>query len=339
MASAISPSVFLTRDFLEHILPTIIAACLFLPFLVKLEGAKLESMLVGALVLGYFVSALTQRIVRVPWIHRGMHLLYRWESHGVTLQQIKSGHQWRARNWNYDRLFYLLNKDDREYLYLTRAYLNLAQDLCFYLMLYLLVNTVLLAGSLWIEFMIVGFSWEFWAVWTPMIGGAALITWLVMLLSFLTFCSLYSAFLQEFGSLFDEWGSYAQWAERYHIEQGGIATGIWGAIKRSKAPVDKTLVKLVLEDKVIQEAETDSKGRFQFPGAYATCLGKRCALRLPKEEEKEFLIRVAPQVVPEFEVDLNKPANERKETGALVALAGLGLSLMDWLQGDSAGTE
>ena len=199
---AISASVFVTRDFIEYVLPATVVVCLFAPW-IRGGSIGLESLAAGAVLASYVLGAMQNTLSRIPWIDGTLARFHlrppaeRPEGREHTRRQIREERQWQAENWDFDRLFYGLSKDDREYLYLTLAYANLSYALSLYLFFYGIVNLIWFAGYLVIQGRTLGLSWADLVVGTPVLGDRSLPALLLCLLSYLAANGLYSWHIQE----------------------------------------------------------------------------------------------------------------------------------------------
>jgi hypothetical protein len=249
---------------------------------------------------------------RIPWIDGTLARFHlrppaeRPEGRERTLRQIREERQWQAENWDSDRFFYGLSKDDREYLYLTLAYANMSYALSLYLLFYGVVNLIWLAGYLVIQGRILGLSWADLVVGTPVLGDRSLPALLLCLLSYLAANGLYSWYIQEFESLFADWGEYNQFARRDQREVGGIAKAIWGYVSADGKAVKRAWVELIMDGVVQGRERSDEQGRFQFKDAFNVCIGRDCCLRASAgSRERQMPILIELKQVPEFTVRLD----------------------------------
>ena len=306
--ASIEPSVFLTRDVLEHLLPTLLAVILLLPFALSPgQSPEYDSILLASVVLAYVVGALSQAVVRQPWIAlslAGFYSLLGTKS-ADTIEHIRNRSDWWARNLDMDLLFNSLSKDEREYFYLTRAYLRLFQISSLYLVLYGALNILWWLGRAYIDVTVFQ-KWKgLLLLSSPILGGWNAPSLLLSLLSMICFGGLYSWYVLEYQSLFSDWGSHVQMAKRYQREQGNIATGIWGQLKPKELVRDAS-VDLLHEGNIAHSGKADKDGWFQFPGTYQESIGKQCKLRIRLQTGVQYErdIEVLPAEVPEFIVSV-----------------------------------
>jgi hypothetical protein len=316
---AISPSVFLTRDFIEYVLPTLVAVVLFSPLGTRSAGVSLEIMLSGAIVASYLLSAFAEDVAGTSWLRKAMATLHQRRRPGwrpkerpePSLDEIRRTHRWWCENWDYDRLFYSLCKDDREYIYLTRAYLNCFLILSLYLLLYMAVNLLWLVGNAVIELAVVaGLSWDLLTLGTPVLGGWSAPTLLLTLIAYLLFDSIYSWHIGEAISLFDDGGIYPEFAAKHHRADGGLATAVWGRVHRGGEAIRGARVELFRDGEWLARTRTDIEGRFQFKQAVRSCVEHRCEVRV---QRRGFPIEVVPTEIPELHIDLAEPALDTTE--------------------------
>jgi hypothetical protein len=306
---AISPSAFLTRDFIEYVFPATVATCLFLPF--SRDGSiGLEILVGGSVLVSYILGSIRDTLSGISWIDGSLINLHLHPPASRERKESESEDEnsWQAGNWDYDLLFYSLSKDDREYIYLTAAYRNMSYALSLYLLLYGIVNLFWLGGCLLIKGWIFELAWSDLALRTPILGGKSAPAILLLLLSYLALNSLYSWYIKESESLFGDFGMYNQFARRVQRETGNLATSVWGRVLRGEVPIERAIVELIVDGQSHGRERTDEKGRFQFKGAYRTCLGRQCRFQVyARGLRREIEIQVASKEVPEFDIQLMAP--------------------------------
>ena len=305
MAEA-APSPLTFRDFLYYTLPTAIAICLFAPLYNPLrDKISIESLILSAVILGYLIS--TPMIELVSKLYRKLPVIKSY------MADYKDKAEWSAKNWNYDRLFYLLTNEEREYIYLTRSYSDFYRLVSFYLLLYSIINLYILGKAAWdvgremnkLLPAIIGAT-------TPLPQDAILPTWLLFIAS--TILSYYALreFFNEYSILFHEGGQYVNFAETYQTksEGGNIAVSIWGKVHHDNDALEGVEVELIgKDDKSLGKVLTNIDGYFQFPNKYAECKNVDCKLKFRSGDQEYTLSGVKPEEhkVPYYEV--NFPAH------------------------------
>src|SRR6266496_3689649 len=163
------------------------------------------------------------------------------------MRKAQDERAWWARNFNYGTLWYSLTKDDREYLYGTRAYYNFYLLVSFYLLLYAIINSwsvidALSVGSVpWHDpAAAIGTVWH--AVWSPetsLLFKTKLPSLALALASCVLIGFCLAEMFEEYTVLFTESGQYVSLARVYQKKEGGIARSIWGRLllKENKSPV------------------------------------------------------------------------------------------------------
>lgn len=333
--TGISPSVFLARDVLEHVLPSLLAVVLFLPFCgVSASEIAEQNVLLAAIVGAYVAGSLFQAVNASALVSRPMAWLFSILSNsrdvgqgqksnmywsGESVQSVRDRTEWIGRNWDMDSLFSLLSKEEREYFYLTRAYLRLFQLSSMLAFGYFLLNSLWLVGVAILSHLVLetGPAYLF-EIESPLIGGIAAPTLLLCLLSLVGFASLYNWYRVEYGSLFAEWGLHSQMARRYQRKEGGVASAIWGRVRKeqvdgSEVAEDRVSLRVELfrKSKMIGASEPDPDGHFQFPAAFKSCVGNVCRLVVFSDTRRvaEFQLNLQEKDVPEFEVELEAAFN------------------------------
>lgn len=295
--AAISPPPLSLRDFIQHSFPTIVGACLFVPFYGPLnQKVSVESLIVASIILGYLISSPMTQIAsfvtkRLPILGRKIHK-YREEA------------TWYSQNWDYDRLFYTLNKDDKEYLYLTGSYAEFYRLVGFYLLVYFLLNLVLLMKALLTVTTLADVKLVLVSLNTSMLGGWPANTMIVLIISFLLSVYAFRDFLIEYKALFLPNGQYITMAQNQHIEKGLIAKSIWGRVLSNGDGIAKANVKLLKEDgSIIEEAETNDSGFYQFKDRYLQCLNTTCRIStITPAWQKDRIITITDKQIPYFEL-------------------------------------
>jgi hypothetical protein len=267
---------FTFRDFLQSILPGLIAASLFAPY----AGAKsTEEFLIGIALLSYVIYT------PMSWAAR---LFF-----GVTpvlrqkIKYLERERDWHARNWDYTRLFYFASTEDREYIYLTGAYTQFYRLTALYFVIYLFVQLGRLIGALnpfLIDIPLSRWPSRLFEARTPLLGNWEIPTILAAIAAAIILWFLVADFLNEHQILFQD--QYVEIARKYHADKGGIALSIWGSVTEDwegKEPI--TDAKVFLEDHtaaIIQERNTGKDGRFQFVGLFKSSVESGYTLRVEK---------------------------------------------------------
>lgn len=308
--AAPSPSSFIFRDFIQYIFPTLIAACLFVPFSSRLNSVvSFEGLFFGAAILGYIISSPLTKLVNFS-------MRYIPIAKG-TLREYEKRGEWIANNWNFERLFFVLSNDEREYIYLTSSYAEFYRFVGFYLLIYFVANVAWLLSSILPD---AGSLAEVWrrslGAATPMLKNVQVPTLLLLLITPVLSYFLFRDFFTEYEAMFLERGQYAAFAEKYHLEKGNIAVSIWGKVLSQGEPVAQAQIKLLSSNyEELDRAMTDEKGHFQFVGKYAECLNSTCHLYLagPSFELEQTLL-LSEKQVPYVEIDVSRTdaANAQK---------------------------
>ncbi len=284
---------FSFRDFIQFILPTLIGASLFLPYVSPLPS--IETVLVLAALFSYIIATPVSEFARlvyrlIPGVRR-------------RVKELADRREWWGCNWDYDRLFYFLSKDERDYLYLTGSYTEFNRTVSVYVLVYFLVQLGALVRAA-IEVPAAGISW--WAAalgqTTPMLGGWTAPTMLLAVVAIVLFRYLFANFAQEWEILFLEGGQYVTFAIKYHEAGNRIARSIWGRVGSAQHSVANAEVTLLADGSQLAQTQTDRDGRFQLVDAYPLCLGKGCLVRVKQGTvtvEKE--LSTDPKAIPYME--------------------------------------
>lgn len=265
----IGTAAFIFRDVLQYILPTFIAAILFLPlFGDRFRELGLETLLLGSAIVGFLgstpVSWIAKRTARfVPLVRRYDELA-----------------DWHQRNWDYSRLFYTLDKDEREYLYLTGAYLEFYRTVSLHLLVYAGINLFRLAAT-GLEASSTGEALrQAGAACTPLLGTWEAPSWILMLLAAVLATAAFRDFVTEYRILFLDRGQYLTLAEHKHRNEGAVAVAVWGTVSAGGKPVVGADVRLCRPGVFFERQNTDRRGCFQFRERFRDCLGGTCTLEV-----------------------------------------------------------
>src|ERR1700688_662147 len=308
---SIGPSVFLARDIIRHLIPTLVATALFFPLSPGSKSIGVEGLATIAIVSAYFVTAFAGQAMSVGAIDHLMSTLYlpleEKDSNGKpikepTAKEIKDTHQWWGGNWDYERLFFSLDKDDREYVYMTDAYLTCFDLLSFFFFLYLAFNFTWLFGRIYTDVSSNVFS--LFDIRTPLLYGSAP-TVLVVLFSYLLFNTMASWARTEELALFWDGGIYPQFSAKQQRKDGGLAKAVWGWVRRSEEAVQGASVHLFCNGVEIGVKTSDKDGRFQFPVDPQELLDNDCALEV-RGHQSRLSFKVDEKSVPEYSLDLSR---------------------------------
>jgi len=308
---AIGASSFAFRDFLKYILPTVIALCLFVPMFVPGSQLEVDKLIFVGIVMGYIVYSPISMISN--FIQRK---LIRWEQLSLSKKSsVVMVREWWSGNWDYNALWSILDKDEREYLYLTLSYIELYQITGIYFLIYSLVNYVYLIYY-WLRqvapptqikevvdqiFSIQTMMFVNWRMPTLLVIGFALI---------LTYFLLNNSIIM-YGALFGEYGSYVSFAKRYHKEKGGIALSVWGTVyqvvENKKRGIPNVQVRIYKDNKLIDGEKlvsTNAKGYFQFKDLFAICINSYCKVIITSDEwQGEGIFKFDEKTIPFISIE------------------------------------
>ena len=266
-----TPSAYLVRDVLQYGMSTLVGLALFLPLADDDVGPGV--LIVAALAAGYAVgpviAAVAGPLVRlVPGI-------------GRPVRRHRQSHQWWSANVDFGRLWYRLSRDDRQALHAARAYGELYATLAFYLGLYAIVAALRFALAVDPPTDLASPSWDMaagsllgavLAPTVPVFGGWEVPALGACLLALIAFAFAARGYVRESALVYGEDGHHASLARAYHLRSGDIATGVWGRLTRGGIPVrEATVTVFDIEERRLDEAETDRHGRFQLPGLFRQC--------------------------------------------------------------------
>jgi hypothetical protein len=312
--AALSASPLTLRDFIQRIFPTVIAVCLFVPFVESLRTKMtLESIISGGAILGYLIADPMKSFSRkvtsyVPFFRK-------------RLKSYERRWAWIKLKWNLDRLQSYLTKDENEYVDQLGSRAIFDQVTIFYLMIYLALNLYRLFGAF-------RFGSEYWprmksaehlkgllatltGLRTPMIGDWQAPTLLLVLAVPIVIGFLFKDFLLHFNLVFLEQGQYDILADKYHRAEGDIATSVWGLVTLDQKPLVGKRVELLKNSSAIDQDKTNERGYFQFKWKYEECLDATCTVRVYLDgqtfsKERKFEAKTPPGFI--FHLSSSAPA-------------------------------
>jgi len=218
-------SAFLARDVIQYILPTIIALGLFFPIFD--QNITADYIVFGGALIGYFISSFVGYfagwLLVLPYVRR-------------RRKTLDAAHDWWSRNFDYDKLWHSLNRDEKEYLYGTQSYYEFYRLVSLYLMIYMAVNMVLVVNAV----IACPIAWndpsssDMRLAWIAISAARTTMFWKgtapsAALVLFAFFCFLFNIrdMLLEYGIVFQQ---YVTLGRLYQRKNGGIATSVWGRL-------------------------------------------------------------------------------------------------------------
>jgi hypothetical protein len=251
MPEGSSPLTF--RDSIRHLLPTAAAVSLFVPLW---SDDKLE---VGSLV---FACVLLGYVITTP-LTKFLGWLYRFTP---AVRALGDRRQWIAANWDFGELFLnRLSQEEKEYTYLTGAYLDFYRQLAFYLLIYTSTNVFILAQAIITDQNHAGPWQTILSATTPVVGGSRISTTLLIIVSAVVGVYCFWDFMNEYVSLFLEGGIYTKFAEKSQKKEGGLAISVWGVAQHQKKGAPGLAIELKdSAGKSLRSAKSSVEGLFQF---------------------------------------------------------------------------
>jgi len=326
MADTVS-SPFTLRDIIKHVAPTLIALCLFIPFHPSLNNKiKSETLVFCAIILGYllehpvmFLADLVFKILS-PVLQPFLKLLSMFFPNlpNQSTKKLAQKRDWLTKNWDYNKLFYSMTQEEREYIYLTGSYAEFYKLTSLYLIVYIILITSKFINYIYINYNnpdILNIVKVATNMSIPMIGGWETPFWSIFMLVFISFISSYINFINEYGVLFLENGQYVEFAKRYHREKGNIAKSIWGIAKKRDEPLSNIWLELYTKSEntddesgfaFLGKTASDETGNFQFENMFSKCVGKEIRITLVNDGKNlDRIFFVNEKEIPFFETDFD----------------------------------
>ncbi|TNJ34210.1 hypothetical protein FGF66_12340, partial [Chlorobaculum thiosulfatiphilum] len=129
-----STSGFLYRDILKYVLPTLLFLILIVPLL---NGSINYEILIP---FGIITSLLFG-----PLLSEISTLLFKLFP---KVKKLISVSEWMNSNWDYGKMFYSLSKDERDYLYLTAAYIDFFKNSGLVIFIFMVLSLILMVIDL-----------------------------------------------------------------------------------------------------------------------------------------------------------------------------------------------
>jgi hypothetical protein len=289
----ISFSAFIYRDIVRYIVPTALALALLLPTISL--SFDLNVIILGAILLGYVATDVVGNAYGF-FIEK---LSLKWRD--LEARKIEN-----AKRWDYDKLFYALSVEERDYLYLTNSYVTLYLVISAYLLAYSAGNLVYLVNALYENV----HNWK--TLTTCLLGNLQINTAIVIAISSVASRQAFNDYLTEYNSLHNH--KYPHFASLYHQKKGmKIATSIWGKlISMENEPLANINLEINAETK--WSAITDKKGAFHFSDCYSKLENKTLILSiaLSKATPINVTITLKPNTVPELTVYVDQKSGNAK---------------------------
>lgn len=255
----IGPTGFIFRDFIKYILPTAIACFLFVPLTVgSVEKSKIELLILISFLMGYVIYNPVARLSGK--LHKRIKLKH------IEIDSIMQKFQVLNLKYDLSKLWNLLEKEEREYLYLTQSYIEFYQITAFYVVIYLSVNILKLL------FVIVKKNLVYAVICTNtnLLFYSEIPTISVILISSSIAFFLYNNTVIELNVLYGDNRQYQFFAEKLHKEHGCIAKTVWGEIENYDKMEHKEEICLGLykvskeKDECLKCVGIDTEGKFLF---------------------------------------------------------------------------
>lgn len=302
--AAPTPSGFVYGDFLERVLPVLLAAFLFTPYVAAaLVTEHADVVFFAAIIIGYVFHG-TFTLLAKWWLERTP---FRSRRQKKEFDQVDGDRAWLGKNWDLARMSYLVDKDDREYLYQTASWAEFYRHVAFFLQAYLVLNLIVFVASVGVILVgsdsVTAAASAVLTIPTPLVGGqtvpAVIAIPIVWVLSFHNF----DAFVLQYRLLFAEGLQHDIVSQRLHSEGAALAKSIWGRGTDPNKPIAGATVVLRIEGQNKYETTTDTHGRFQFVDVFRECVGHFCEIELSANGVRlRRSFRLAEATVPCFDV-------------------------------------
>lgn len=300
------PASFLYRDFIQYILPTIIAFCLFLPF-IGYNSLPLQDSVLFAAILSYVIHPVIGRLN--DRVYARFHLPYI----AKKIKEIEVQEEWTKNNWDCEELLYALKDSERESIFSTKSYKGFYEAVSFYFLLYFILNIGYFLDKLILLCRVtnmgeVHYLSNIYSIKTSLLGKLQIPTCIIILISLIIFYYLFKDYLILSDNISGRRGIYYNFAKKYHKKNGNIAVSIWGRVMKDTQSVpDANLELWDNENNLLGQARSNSNGLFQFQGKYKENIGKTVIIRVvtgQTTQSKDYPI--IEKELPYFEVKIDE---------------------------------
>jgi hypothetical protein len=274
---ALGASGFIFRDFIKYILPTLTGACLLLPMFVEWKLIKIDQIIFLSFLSGYIIYPLVSLVAN--FVHDRLPCVG-----GISLSPKSPAveeSRWVKSNWDMKALRSKIDKDEREYLYLTQSYSEYFQITGFYFLLFSVFNFIRIFASSPDSLLAAFNSCKLFeyiqSVSIGTIVGSSVPSIYAGLFGLVISFLLFQASVIEYKALFGINGAYEFFLEKYQSSKGGLARSIWGRVHLETESRCLKL-KLLRNNKHIDTCIVDELGRFQFSDRFNECINYRCKI-------------------------------------------------------------
>lgn len=228
-------SGFLYRDILKYILPFGLFFGLFYPF-TAFKTNDLNEILPIIILFSFVFGILIEKISTYPF------LIF------ADIRHMKMTNRWMIDNWNIKKLFYNLDNNDRDYLFLTAAYISFSYNVGMIILLYFLTTLILFIKD------IAFYGQSICTHQIPFIYNTEINSLLVLILSIIIIQSLRKHIVKETSSLIFPNGEYEYFGEKLQKEKHQLfANKIYGVVytkgdKGSSKPAAGIEIELIFHD-------------------------------------------------------------------------------------------
>ena len=232
-----------------------IGICLFFPYL----GVEISEPLffLYSVVLGFLLSSILERIDLVK--------------HLSSIQKRFDVKDMMNENWDYNMMFYSLDKDDRDYLYLTGSYLSFFKITSNILIFYFFVNLSEIISNVTKD----GFT-SILTTQTQIIGGLEVNSLIISTITVFLVIFFIKDYIFEFEILFYPSGQYEAFAKKIQLKNTNIILikSIWGRVIHNDKEIENLEIKLLENGVLLNSIMTDKNGFFQFKDEFKKNLSK-----------------------------------------------------------------
>ena len=236
-----STSGFLYRDILKYVIPTLLLLLLIVPLFESSIDYKvlIPFGIIISLIIGPLLAKLSTFFYKIF----------------PKVREVISISNWMNSNWNYRKMFYNISKDDRDYLYLTGAYVEFFKNSGLVIFIYMVVTIILMIVE------VKGNYSNYLTHSTIVLSSLEVNTFFILIICIILINTLKAALIFETKILLFPDGQFEIFAEKVQRENNElIARKIYGKIDKLQG----IEVNLYHQNKLVSTCSTNQYGYWNF---------------------------------------------------------------------------
>ena len=262
-------SGFLYKDVLKYILPVGLLFFLFYPLIGNI-ASDINGVIPAVIIFSFIIGALIERVSPYPF------------KIFPDIQQVNRTSTWMWQNWNLKQLFYNLNSQDRDYLYLTDSYIHFYYNSGFVILLYFVSIIYLTTKDVICQ------CNTFFEHKTFFVGGIEAPSWLILTFCIAIFFRLKKLVVREMEFLMCPNGEYEYFGEKLQKDKQQLFVNrIYGVVYKKSfdssilSPASGVEIELIFHSHTTK-TRSDNYGYWAIP-IEQNMLGKLISINFPNQ--------------------------------------------------------